>query len=181
MNLLNFETIVDFKTYLENQIKSETLHLEDISKKTGDLLRNNEKEFEEDKEFLSIKEKLEEKPADKKTKKSKKQTSSNWIKYESISMYNGMGIKGELELLFKQIESLKLKLEQLKSTTHSLDTLISKGLKNNLKCLVAEDEEQFEMVLLKSSSEPRAKFSFKKAFSVYPQFEKPLFAESVIQ
>lgn len=181
MNLLNFETISDFKTYLETQIKLETSNLENISKKTGDLLRNNEKEFEEDKEFLSIKEKLEEKPAEKKTKKSKKQTSSNWIKYESISMYNGIGVKGELELLFKQIESLKLKLEKLKSTTRSLDTLISKGLKNNLKCLVAEDEEQFEMVLLKTSNEPRAKFSFKKAFSVCAQFEKPLFAESVIQ
>ncbi|MEC4848292.1 MAG: hypothetical protein RI100_03805 [Nitrosarchaeum sp.] len=179
MSLLNFDTISDFKIYLEEQIQYQKNNLENISKKVGEQLRNHEKELEEDKEFLAIKEKLEEKSNEKKSK-SKKQSSINWIKYDSINLYNGMGIKGELELYFKDIEKLKSLLVKLDSTKQSLDTLISKGLKNNLKCLVFEDE-CFELVLLKMTQEPRKKFSFKKGFSVQTQFEKPLFSESVIR
>ena len=181
MSLLNFDSISDFKIHLEEKIKHEKNDLDILSKKAGDLLRNGEKELQEDKEFLAIKEKLEEKQDDKKTKKTKKQSSTNWIKYDSISLYNGMGIKGELELFFKDIEKLKSSLVKLESTKQSLDVLISKGLKNNLKCLVFEDDNQFELVLLKTTQEPRKKFSFKQEFSVQPQFEKPLFSESMIQ
>ena len=91
--------------------------------------------------------------------KSKKQISSNWINYNSLNLYNGMGIKGELELYFKEIETLKMKLEKLQTTKETLDGLVSKGLKNNLNCIVYENESQFEIVLLKTSKEIREKFN----------------------
>ncbi|AFS80844.1 hypothetical protein NKOR_04790 [Candidatus Nitrosopumilus koreensis AR1] len=181
MSLIKFNVIDEFKTYLENNVVETKKELEKISKIAGEKLRSQEKELENDKEFLSIKEKLEDKSDEKKTKKTKKQTSSNWIKYNSLNLYNGMGIKGELELYFKEIESLKIKLEKLQSAKETLDGLVSKGLKNNLNSIVYEDGGQFEIALLKNSKEVREKFKFKTEFTVPAKLEKPLFVESLLK
>ena len=181
MSLVKFNVISEFKEFLENSITSTKNQLDTISKEAGEKLRLKEKDLENDKEFLSIKEKLEEKTDEKKKKKPKKQISSNWINYNSLNLYNGMGIKGELELYFKEIETLKIKLEKLQTTKGTLDGLVSKGLKNNLNCIVYENEGQFEIVLLKTAREIREKFNFKTEFTVPAQFEKPLFVESALK
>ena len=181
MSLIKFNVISEFKEFLENDIANTKNQIDTISKEAGEKLRLKEKELETDKEFLAIKEKLEEKTDEKKKKKSKKQISSNWINYNSLNLYNGMGIKGELELYFKEIETLKMKLEKLQTTKETLDGLVSKGLKNNLNCIVYENEGQFEIVLLKTSKEIREKFNFKTEFSVPAQLEKPLFVESALK
>ena len=113
-------------------------------------------------------------------KRTKKQISSNWINYNLLNLYNGMGIKGELELHFKEIESLKSKLDKLQSTKETLEGLVSKGLKNNLNSIVYENDGQFEIVLLRNSKEIREKFNFKTEFSVPAKLEKPLFVESLL-
>lgn len=179
MSLLNFNTIDDFKRYLDVQINENKKQLEITSKKAGEKLRIKEKELRDDKEFLSIKEKLENKTDEKKKKKSKKQISVNWLSYDSISIYNGMGVKGELEIYFKEIENLKSIIEKLQSTKQSLENLISKGLKNNLNCLVFENDDKFELVLLQTAKEARKKFSFKGDFRVSARIEEPLFSGGV--
>lgn len=180
MSLIKFNIVDEFKTYLENNIDKTKKELENISKVAGEKLRSKEKELENDKEFLSIKEKLEDK-SDEKKKKTKKQISSNWINYNSLNLYNGMGIKGELELYFKEIESLKTKLEKLQSAKETLEGLVSKGLKNNLNSIVYENEGQFEVALLKNTKEIREKFKFKTEFTVPAKLEKPLFMESLLK
>ena len=69
MSLIKFNLIDEFKTYLENNINTTKKELEYISKIAGKKLKLKEKELENDKEFLIIKEKLEDKSDEKKNKK----------------------------------------------------------------------------------------------------------------
>ncbi len=181
MSLLKFKTINEFKQFLDEQIKTSEKELSMTSKTAGEKLRNKEKELGEDKEFLLIKEKLEEKTDDKKKTKTKKQISANWINYDLFNLYNGMGAKGELEIYFKEIENLKSKIEKQKAAKLTLENLISKGLKNNLNCLVYENDDKFDMVLLKTTEKVHKKFSFKQGFSVSAKLEKPLFVGSALK
>ena len=73
MSLIKFNVISEFKEFLEQDITRTKNQLDTISKEAGEKLRLKEKELENDKEFLSIKEKLEEKTDEKKKKKPKKQ------------------------------------------------------------------------------------------------------------
>lgn len=181
MTLLNFTTIKQFQGYLENEISDIKNKFDIISKTAGEKIRQKEKEFESDKEFLSIKEKLENKTDEKKKKKTKRNISNNWINYGEINLYNGMGTKGELELYFKEIEILKSRLTKLESTKKSLEDLQNKGLKNNLNCMVYNEQEKYEMVLIKTTDKKREKFSFKTEFSLPAQTNPPLFLESALK
>ena len=181
MVLHNFSNINQFQEYLDGEIVHIKKKLNDISKITGEKIRQKEKELESDKEFLSIKEKLENKTDEKKKKKTKKNISNNWINYGEINLYNGMGIKGELEVYFKELEILKTNLAKLESTKTSLENLKNKGLKNNLNCVVFNEQERYEMVLLKTADKTREKFSFKTEFLLPAQTNKPLFLESALK
>ena len=64
-------TALSLGLFLEQDITSTKNQLDTISKEAGEKLRLKEKELENDKEFLSIKEKLEEKTDEKKKKKTK--------------------------------------------------------------------------------------------------------------
>ncbi|NIP61375.1 MAG: hypothetical protein GWN01_14120 [Nitrosopumilaceae archaeon] len=181
MTIFSFNTIDEFKAHLEKEISKNNHELDYISKAAGERIRQKEKDFESDKEFQIIKEKLEDDKSNEKKKKKKKQSLSNWINYGSLNLYNGMGIKGELEIYFQEIEILKSKLDKLESTKKSLEDLLNKGLKNNLKCVVLREDDGFEMVLLKTTEKTREKFSFKSQFSVPAQKDEPLFVESAIK
>jgi len=176
MTLIEYNSIDEFKNFLKSELKTSQINLKKYSKFIGDKLREKEKELENDKEFLALKEKLEEKTNEKKKKRNKKQISRNWINHNGINLYNGMGLKGQLEIYFKEIEQIKLKIEKLETTKQSLDDLISKGLKNNINCLVFSDSDNFELVLLKTVK-IHEKFSYKTEFTAMAKLEKPLFVQ----
>ena len=84
MSLIKFNVISESaKEFLENDITNTKNQLDTISKEVGEKLRLKEKELENDKEFLSIKEKLEAK-TDEKKKKIKK---TNFIKLDKLQLF----------------------------------------------------------------------------------------------
>ncbi len=100
-----------------------------------------------------------------KKKKSKKGISDKWYNLNEILVYNGMGIKGELELYFKAIDELKTKHENLQRTLASLNNVIEKGLKADMGCVVFRGTEGIlEIAFLKSSGR-RENFSLKSIYS----------------
>ncbi|MGD8918975.1 MAG: hypothetical protein PVJ16_08625, partial [Nitrosopumilaceae archaeon] len=114
--IIHFNSVEDLKDKLEKQIKNLDNKIELHSKLIGDKIREGEKENSE--EFSDLKDKLNsgksnnKKPNDKKPdkkrsknkksepkkKKSKKGESENWIEYENLHLFNGVGTRGELEL-----------------------------------------------------------------------------------
>jgi hypothetical protein len=102
-----------------------------------------------------------------KKKKSKKGASDKWYNLNEIMVYNGMGLKGELELYFKAVDELKEKLENLQRTLGTLNNVIEKGLKEDMGCIAFRGTEGIlEISFLKSSGE-RENFSLKSIYSGY--------------
>jgi hypothetical protein len=101
-----------------------------------------------------------------KQKKSKRKTSDKWYNLDDmILVYNGIGLKGELELYFKAIDELKSKLENFKRTLSTLNNVIEKGLKEDMGCIMFRGSEGIlELAFLKSAGS-RKKFSYKSIFS----------------
>ena len=101
-----------------------------------------------------------------KKKKSKRKTSDKWYNLdEMILVYNGIGLKGELELYFKAVEELKARLENLKRTLATLNNVIEKGLKEDMGCIVFRGAEGIlELAFLKSAG-VRKKFSHKSIYT----------------
>ena len=91
------------------------------------------------------------KAADKK-RKGKKGISDKWYNLNEILIYNGIGLKGELELYFKAVDELKTKLENLQRTLSTLNNVIEKGLKEDMGCIAFRGAEgTLEISFLKSS------------------------------
>lgn len=112
----------------------------------------------------------EKKPKEKKNrekkKKSKRKTSDKWYNLdEMILVYNGIGLKGELELYFKAIEELKAKLENLQRTLATLNNVIEKGLKEDMGCIVFRGSEGILEIAFLKSAGVRKKFSHKSIYS----------------
>ena len=101
-----------------------------------------------------------------KKKKSKRKSSDKWYNLEDkILVYNGIGLKGELELYFKAIEELKERLENLQRTLATLNNVIEKGLKEDMGCIVFRGAEGIlELAFLKSAG-ARKKFTHKSIYS----------------
>jgi len=99
-----------------------------------------------------------------KKKKSKKGVSDKWYDLNEVLIYNGIGLKGELELYFKAIDELKSKLEHLRRTLESLNNVIEKGLKGDMGCIVFKGTEGIlQIAFLKSTV--REKFSLKSIYT----------------
>ena len=87
-----------------------------------------------------------------KKKKGKKGASDKWYNLNEIMIYNGIGLKGELELYFKAVDELKEKLENLQRTLSTLNNVIEKGLKEDMGCIAFRGAEgTLEISFLKSS------------------------------
>ncbi len=100
-----------------------------------------------------------------KKKKSKKGHSDKWYNLNEILVYNGIGLKGELELYFKAIDELKTKLENLRRTLTTLNNVIEKGLKGDMGCVAFKGTEGvLEIAFLKSTG-MRETFSLKSIYS----------------
>ena len=171
--IIHFNSIVDLQESINEQIKDLDDKIGLHSKLIGDKIREGEKNNSE--ELTDLKNKLnpeknkEKKGEDKKSKtkkttpkkKLKKGESENWISFENISLYNGVGTRGELELYFKSLEEMKEESERLKKTKESLEKLLNSGIKKELAGIAFSQEDgQFELAFIKSAS-THEKFSFK--------------------
>jgi len=103
-----------------------------LSKFIGKKLRSEEQNNSED--LAALKEMLDD-PTDSKNKDPKKKDvkkkdkNSNWHSIDSISIYDGVGLKGELELHFNALEVIKSEIDKIQKVKESVDSLVSKGLK----------------------------------------------------
>ena len=104
------------------------------------------------------------KSSDKK-KKSKKGVSDKWFNLNEILVYNGIGVKGELELYFKAIEQSKAKLENLQRTLLSLNNVIEKGLKGDMGCIAFKGTEGILEIAFLKSTGARENFSLKSIYT----------------
>lgn len=174
-----FESILELQKSLDIRIKDLNEKIDLQSKLIGDKIREGEKNNAE--ELTDLKEKLnptnakDVKSNDKKSKnkkstdkkkKSKKGQSENWIDYEGLHLYNGVGTRGELELYFKSLEEMKLESEKLTKTRDSLEQLMKSGIKKELAGVGYEqDDGPYELAFIKTDSK-REKFSFKSILTV---------------
>lgn len=137
------------------------------SKKKTDVKSDVDEESDEEADGKkSDGKKPDEKKNREKKKKSKRKTSDKWYNLdEVILVYNGIGLKGELELYFKAIEELKARLENLKRTLVTLNNVLEKGLKEDMGCIVFRGAEGIlELAFLKSAG-VRKKFSHKSIYT----------------
>ena len=177
--LVHFNSIEELKETIEKQIKNLDEKIELHSKLIGDKIREGEKDNPE--EFSDLKEKLntensndknidkknsKNKKSEPKKKKSKKGESKNWIEYEILHLYNGVGSRGELELYFKSLEEMKIDSEKLKSVKDNLEKLMNSGIKKELGGVAYDNSNgTFELAFIKTETK-REKFSFKSILTV---------------
>ena len=189
-----FNSIKSLKVNLEKEIVDTELIIKEYSNLLGEKIRTNEESSADDPEFLALKEKLdgessEKKPKDKKSKdkkskdkkskdkkseikkssdkkkKSKKGLSDRWFNLNEILVYNGIGLKGELELYFKAIDESKSKLENLQRTLVSLNNVIEKGLKGDMGCVAFRGTEGILEIAFLKSTDARENFSLKSIYT----------------
>lgn len=177
-----FNSITELLESLDEQIRDLDEKISLQSKQIGDKIRDGEQNNTE--ELSDLKEKLNpEKSKDKKNdnkkpenkrnnkktenkRKPKKGQSENWIDYEGLHLYNGVGTRGELELYFKSLEEMKAESERLKNTRDSLEQLIKSGIKKELSGVGFEQHDgPYELAFIKTDS-IREKFSFKSILTV---------------
>jgi hypothetical protein len=163
--IMHFHTMEEAQLFLTSSLEELKKKSDEYSQLIGEKLRENTSDNPA--ELAELKEKLEG-PADPKKKKTvkKKDQKANWHSFGTILVYDGMGVKGELELYFKALEATKLKIDKVQKAKEAMDDLLSKGLKKDLGCaLLLNNDLTIEMVFRKTA-EPKAKFSFKSIFNV---------------
>ena len=179
-----FNSVNSLKTNLEIEIEDTERIIKEYSNLVGEKIRTNEESSDDDPEFLALKAKLDggssdDKSKDKKSKgktsetkkskdkkkKSKKGHSDKWYNLNEILVYNGMGLKGELELYFKAIDELKSKLQSLQRTLATLNNIIEKGLKGDMGCVAFKGTEGILEIAFLKSTGMRETFSLKSIYT----------------
>ena len=183
-----YSTVNSLKSSLEKEIEETEHSINEYSNILGEKIRINEELSKDDPEFLELKSKLENNPLDKKKpdvkiddsknnnkntekkniekpKKSSKKGSEHWYNLDHIMVYNGIGLKGELELYFKAIDELKSKLETLQRTLAALKNIVEKGLKEDMACIAFHGSSGPLQISFLKTSDIRKNFSFKSIYS----------------
>ena len=189
-----FNSVSSLKTNLEKEIEDTELMIQEYSNLLGEKIRSNEELASDDPDFLELKAKLDggspdvkskdkkskdkkskddtskdKKPETKKSsdkkKKSKKGVSDKWYNLNEILVYNGIGLKGELELYFKAVDELKSKLENLQRTLSTLNNVIEKGLKEDMGCIAFRGADGLLEICFLKSAGTRANFTLKSIYS----------------
>lgn len=181
-----YNTISSLKSSLEKEIEETEQSINEYSSVLGEKIRINEESSKDDPDFLELKSKLENTPADKnksetkeedsknkktekkhveKPKKQSKKDSQHWYNLDQIMVYNGIGLKGELEIYFKAIDELKSKLESLRRTLSALNNIIEKGLKEDMACIAFHGSNGPLQISFLKTSDIRKNFSFKSIYS----------------
>ena len=166
--IIKFDTVSELQSTLKKELELMQKKCEEYSKSVGEKLRSQQGESST--AFDEIKAALEG-PQDGKKKPTKKKQSTQWKQFESILIYDGVGLKGELEIYFQGLEEVKLKEEKLKKIVDSVDKLITQGLKKELGCLAMINGDMTFRIAFRSS-QPKAKFGYKSIFNV--EAEKPI-------
>jgi len=184
-----FNSVNSLKISLEKEIEDTELVIQEYSNMLGEKIRTNEESSSDDPEFLALKAKLDGSSSDKKSKdkkskdkkskdkksetikspdkkkKSKKGVSDKWFNLNEILVYNGIGLKGELELYFKAIDESKSKLENLHRILNSLNNIIEKGLKADMGCIAFRGTEGILEIAFLKSTGVRENFSLKSIYT----------------
>ncbi len=189
-----FNSVNSLKISLETEIEDTEFVIKEYSNLLGEKIRTNEESSADDPEFLALKAKLDggssdDKSKDKKSKdkkskdkkskdkkpektkspdkkkKPKKGVSDKWYNLNEILVYNGIGLKGELELYFKAIDELKAKIENLQRTLASLNNVIEKGLKGDMGCIAFKGTEGILEIAFLKSTGVRDNFSLKSIYT----------------
>ena len=178
-----YNTISSLKSSLEKEIDETEQSINEYSEILGEKIRINDELSKDDPEFLELKSKLEnttdkksetkEDAKNKKTekkhvdkpKKQSKKDSQHWYNLDQIMVYNGIGLKGELELYFKAVDELKSKLESLQKTLSALNNIIEKGLKEDMACIAFHGSNGPLQISFLKTSDIRKNFSFKSIYS----------------
>ena len=188
-----FSSVNSLKVNLEKEIEDSESQIKEYSNLLGEKIRINEEMSSDDPDFLALKAKFDggdistkksddKKSDDKKSddkkikdkakeaknkskKKGKKGISDKWYDLNEILVYNGIGLKGELELYFKAVDELKANLENLQRTLSTLSNVMEKGLKEDMGCVAFRGTDgTLEITFLKSSG-TRENFTLKSIFS----------------
>lgn len=163
--ILVFKVVTELEQFLENRINALKSQSDELSKVIGEKLRTIDSA--NDAELVELKSKLEGNTADPKKKNAKKKTQkNNWYQLDAVSVYDGIGLKGELELYFKALEETKSELEIAIKVKQAIGDLVNKGLKRNLGCVFVMSQSLPAEIAFTSSAEPRKKFVYKAVFDV---------------
>ena len=163
--IMRFRAIEELQTSLQRYLDELKKQSEEYSKLIGEKIRGDQSANPED--LADLKTKLEG-PADPKKKKpvKKKNDKANWLDFGAISVYDGLGLKGELELYFKAVEELKIEIEKVQKAKESVDSLLTIGLKKEIGCVALMNNElPFEINFIKLG-QAASKFSYKAIFHV---------------
>jgi len=183
-----YNTISSLKSSLNKEIEDTEQSINEYSNVLGEKIRINEEFSKDDPEFLELKSKLEnnvdrnktntkiddtkinskrntEKKNGEKPKKSSKKDSESWYNLDQVMVYNGIGLKGEIELNFKAIDELKTKLETLQRTLSVLNNIIEKGLKEDMACIAFQGSNGPLQLSFLKTSDIRKNFSFKSIYA----------------
>ena len=162
--IMRFKTIEDMQSAVVEHLEYLKKEVDEYSKLIGEKFREAESNKIED--LADLKEKLDGSVDPKKKKPTKKKDQKgNWLNFGDVAVYDGIGLKGELELYFKAIEELKSRMEKIEKVKLSVDNLIAKGLKKELSCVgMLGNDFQFEMSFIKSK-DPNAKFVYQAIFN----------------
>ena len=165
-DVMYFHTISELQSSVENDLKTLKKKSGEYSEAIGEKLRSGNT-ASDSAEMAELKEKLEG-PIDPKKKKpiKKKDQKANWYDLGHISVYDGIGPKGELEIYFKALEELKSKIERLEKIKTAVDDLISKGVKRELGCMVLLNHDLTLQISFITARQPKAKFTYKSIFNV---------------
>ncbi len=163
--VMTFRNISALKSSIEKDLEELKHRSEEYSEIIGEKLRINGASNEPD--LADLRERIAD-PADPKKKKivKKKDQKGNWHTLDGVFIYNGIGLRGELEICFKALEDVKTRIEKLQKVKESIDGLVSRGVKNDLGCTAFLSRDfLLDIAFTKSASTP-TKFTFKSTFKV---------------
>ncbi len=163
----HFKNISELSRLIDGKINTLKHNSEELSKTIGEKLRATE--TADPTELQALREKLEGPANDPKKKKSttkKKDQKSNWHELNALSIYDGIGLKGELELYFRALEITKSDLDNLTKVKQTIDDLVNKGLKKELPCVFILNHELPAKMAFVNPKKARSQFTFKSILSV---------------
>jgi hypothetical protein len=164
-NNMTFRNITALKSWLDSEIEHTKKRSEEYSSIIGEKIRISEISNESD--LADLREKITS-PVDPKKKKAvkKKDQKGAWHELGSVSIYDGIGLKGELEIYFKALEDTKSRIDRLQKVKESIDSLVSRGVKKDLACTTFLGRDMLLDMAFTKSSAPQTKFTFKSTFHV---------------
>jgi len=173
-----YNTTSELQDDIDAKIKDIEQRITKYSKKIGEKLREDKELENDDPNVQQIKEAMEgpKDPKDpknkKKKKKAKKRKDSKWYDIDGIYIYNGVSSTGELEVYFKALETLKHEHENLIMIKKSLDSLVEKGLKERLGCIVLHTKGSSPEIVLRQTKKVSKKFEYNSIYDVQCEPEK---------